>query len=137
MSVLSSVIDQLNLYAPIFGGRISIARNINNPAPTNLPEAWVHRWIDAADPSSASNFVVQRVTKQIAVLIASEHESSDEVDPAKEAEDEIFSSLIREDFTLGSEDYPLEFMQKEFVDIADTHVTFRLIFRYTDYIRGQ
>jgi len=136
MSVSSEIVARISANAPIFQGRVSVARNINNPTPTALPEAWVHRWTKIAGPNSTTNFTVQAISAEVSVLIATAIEKDDGVDHADIAEKQVLATLIDRTFEVGPSNEPLEMARVEIVDVLDSHQTIRVTFRFTEYVRG-
>ncbi len=136
MGVLNDIVVKLRSDAPSFEVRVSIAQNINNPFPTALPEAWVHRWIENAESSSTTNFTVQRMFCEVGVLVACAHESEVDDSVLERIKREILGALIDRNFLVGNDRAPLEMSRLEFMEPADEYQLFRITFRYEEYVRG-
>lgn len=136
MSLLGDIVARIKTNCPEFSNRVSIARSLNNPDPTVLPECWVHRWISVANgPSTTFGKVTQAATRQVGVMYATAMEDEgDSVDHHEAARDELMTTLLG--YEVGSAPLPLEFINEEFVKIEEGYTIQRLVFGFIEHIRN-
>lgn len=135
MSLLGGLVSQLKADCPSFSSRFSIARSINNPEPTALPEGWVGRWNSVAAPSTTVGNTVQLITREVYVVFAATMEDEDDnVDHYKVARDEIIDSLIG--IQVGPQSLPLSFSKEEFMESPEGYTMARLTFSFYEHKRG-
>ena len=134
MTVLSSVIDQLKAECPTFSNRVSLARSLNNPEPTELPEAWVYRWASAASTDLPLNIVTQTRTTQIVVQIAVKLEDETEgVDHYAAIQNEVDAALLG--FIPTDSVSPMYSVKEEVEEIAEGYSVHRLVYALEYFLR--
>ncbi len=137
MSVVTDIVAKLKKDAPIFGGRVSVARQIQAPEPEAYPESWVHRWFsERIGESTTTNIQTVNMAKEIVVMMAVRLDDNTGEDYAGNAETAVLQALCFDrTFLVGQNQMWLVYRRTEIADVKPNHMILRMIFDYTEYLR--
>lgn len=137
MSLLSDLQAHLIANCLGFSGRVSVARSVNNPEPTNLtdlPEAWVQKWESQSTGENQTQKTRQRRVRQFFVMYAATLEGDDGVDHDEAAMAEIVAAM--KNYTVSTDGVPASYWKDEVITIEPGYIMRRIYYTYTDYIWG-
>ena len=134
MTILDTIIQRLRVKCPSFEGRVSKARNLANPEPEALPEAWVGLWTGTYEPQqdSLSRHILER---QFIVQYAceTEFEPGDE-DSHEKALGELEGALIN--WKINTDYWVTKIASDDIVQLNADHAIWQLTAYYLKVTGG-